>query len=248
MSGAQITKLRKEFNKYITEKFFKLLQNQFDDAGFDNTKVKVRQTKSTDTDPVVIEINYPVLTDKIEYLPSTVVIEIGCRSLIEPYTNKQFCSIMGKFYEGKEFADKSITIPSVNPERTFLEKIFLLHEEFMQKEEKQRVNRLSRHLFDLERIMDTEFAKIALSDLKLYNKIVEHRKIFTKISHIDYSNHSPDKINIIPPKNVLSLWEKDYEIMQNSMIYNDSLPFEKLLERIKELNKRINDISLQFFL
>jgi hypothetical protein len=42
------------------------------------------------------------------------------------------------------FADKPITIPVVNPERTLLEKVFFLHEEFQKQEGKIRVNRMSR--------------------------------------------------------------------------------------------------------
>jgi hypothetical protein len=68
----------------------------------------------------------------------------------------------------KPFADVQITIPTVNPERTFLEKVFLLHEEFQQSKEKIKVNRLSRHLYDLEKLMDTEFGAKALSDKELY--------------------------------------------------------------------------------
>lgn len=243
MTGAQVTKLRKESFKYISNSFFPLLQNTFDNAGFENVNIKLRETESTDVDPLVIEVNYPDLADKIEYLPPVIIIEIGCRSLIEPYTERQLCSLVGEVYEGRGFADSKIIIPAVNPERSFLEKIFLLHEEFQQIEEKQRVNRLSRHLFDLEKIMDTKYAKTALSDMSLYNHIVEHRKTLTKVRGIDYSNHITSKINIIPSDKLFPEWKKDYEIMQNSMIYSDSLSFEKLIERIKELNSRINEIN-----
>ncbi|ATA76304.1 hypothetical protein CGC47_01180 [Capnocytophaga canimorsus] len=49
-------------------------------------------------------------------------------------------------YSHLDFTEDSFLVPSVNPERTFLEKIFLLHEEFQKPKEKMRVNRLSRHL------------------------------------------------------------------------------------------------------
>ena len=37
-------------------------------------------------------------------------------------------------------------------------------------------------------------------------------------------------------------WKKDYERMQESMIYGESLPFDKLIEQIEELNRQINQI------
>ena len=47
------------------------------------------------------------------------------------------------------FAEPLFTVPTVNPERTFLEKLFLLHEEFHRPTEKIRVDRLSRHIYDI---------------------------------------------------------------------------------------------------
>jgi len=37
--------------------------------------------------------------------------------------------------------------------------------------------------------------------------------------------------------------EKDYETMQEFMIYKESLPFNKLIERMQELKTRINNLS-----
>jgi hypothetical protein len=118
-----------------------------------------------------------------------------------------------------------------------------LHEEFQQTPEKIKVDRQSRHLYDLEKLMDTEFGKRGLEDKKLYQHIVEHRKAITPLRGIDYANHASDKINPIPPDYPLAAWKKDYELMRQSMIYKESLPFEKLMERLLELKKRINNIS-----
>jgi hypothetical protein len=59
---------------------------------------------------------------------------------------------------------------------------------------------------------------------------------------INYSRHTPDKINLIPPDSIIGEWEKDYIAMQESMLYRPSLSFEKLKTRLKELNTRINDL------
>lgn len=72
--------------------------------------------------------------------------------------------MVGEKYKGKAFADNNIVIPSVNPQRTFLEKIFLLHEEFQLPIEKIKVERKSRHLYDVEKLMDTEYATAALGN------------------------------------------------------------------------------------
>jgi len=243
MTGSQVSKLRKHSFKYISENYLPHLQKTFHDFGFADISLLLVEVKSTDEDPVKIEVNYPSVTEKSEYVQSRVLIELGSRSLIEPFTNKNFCSFVGEQFKERNFADKNITIPTVNPERTFLEKIFLLHEEFQQSAEKIRTERKSRHLYDLERLMDTEYSAKAFSDKELYQHIVEHRKTIVPIRGIDYSNHAPEKINPIPPVNMMDTWKKDYELMQQSMIYTESLPFDKLMERITELKNRINKIN-----
>jgi hypothetical protein len=90
--------------------------------------------------------------------------------------------------------------------------------------------------------MDTEYAVKALSDNKLYQHIVEHRKSIVPIRGIDYINHAREKINPLPPFNLMDTWKKDYELMQKSMIYKESLPFDILIGRITELKNRINKI------
>jgi hypothetical protein len=182
------------------------------------------------------------LTEAYTYLKPDVSVEIGCRSMKEPFTQRTFGTFVSEIYADKPFADKAITIPVVNPERTFLEKIFLLHEEFQKTPEKIRVKRLSRHLYDIEKLSQTEYAKNALQNTDLYYTIVKHRSIFTPISGIDYTKHAPENIQFIPPHNLLSLWEKDYQDMKASMFYGDSLSFSELISRLTELQYKINSI------
>lgn len=126
------------------------------------------------------------------------------------------------------------------PQRTFLEKIFLLHEEFSQETEKIRIDRLSRHLYDLEKLMDTEHGIEALKNTVLYNNIVAHREKLNPLRGLDYDNHIPSKVKIIPPDEVLKDFERDYEAMSSFMIYGEPLKFDHLIKRLLQLQIRIN--------
>lgn len=105
-----------------------------------------------------------------------------------------------------------------------------------------RVERLSRHLYDIEKLCQTEYAEIALQDRELYNTIVRHRNKFTAISGIDYAKHNPENIKFIPPASIIKMWKADYEEMKGSMIYGKPLDFDQLINRLTELQKRINAI------
>ena len=243
LGSAAIRKLRRKSYEFLTTVFVHELQNKFTIAAFADVTVKVREVKNHDQDPILIEIYYPNLTEQETYLKPGVLVEIGSRSLTEPCTQKSFGTLVAENFSEQPFADKPVNIPTVNPERTFLEKIFLLHEEFQRPQEKMRIDRLSRHLYDIEKVSRTEFAEIALSNADLYKTIVEHRRLFNNLPGLDYANHSPDKIRFIPPDALLGAWENDYQQMRENMIYGESLIFAELIARLTELQARINRIK-----
>ncbi len=207
-----------------------------------NVRIDVLPLTNTDTDPTIIEIYYPSIYNINSYIPPKIILEIGARSLFEPFSYKEINSYISEIYKKETFKDPTISIPCANPQSTFLEKIFLLHEEFQRPIEKIRTESKSRHLFDIEKLMDTIFGMDALLDSTLYRTIVTHREKFTAIRGIDYTNHHPSKINIIPPTAIYAEWEKDYQLLQNNMLQGDSLSFTDLIARLKVLNKRINEM------
>lgn len=100
---------------------------------------------------------------------------------------------MDEYYADKDFAYPFITIPVVNPERTFLEKVFLLHEEF-QKPAQIRVERLSRHLYDVVKLSRTDIVNQALEDTELYSTIVAHRFAFNQVAGDHFISHNPSTL------------------------------------------------------
>jgi predicted nucleotidyltransferase component of viral defense system len=244
LSKQQIIKLRRASCSYISGQLREELDNKLRYMGISGYSVLVAETEDTTKDPQIIEVHYDSLFNAGNYIQEKVLIEIGARSLIEPSRDVNLRSILAETFPDAIFADDYYPIPTVVPQRTFLEKAFLLHEEFQKPVEKIRVNRMSRHIYDLEKMMDTDFAIDALNDRELYNAIVTHRSTLTKMKEVDYTTHTSDKISFVPPKAVIDLWKKDYETMQGNMIYGKSLSFDSLIERIKELNERFRKIQM----
>ncbi len=149
LSKQDVKKLRRKSFQFITEIFIEELRNKFAELGFKEVIVKHREVQNHDQDPLIIEIYYNKLTETDTYLKPGVLVEIGSRSLKEPFTQRTFGTFVSQIYSNNIFSDNPITIPVVNPERTFLEKIFLLHEEFQKTPENMRVERLCRHLYDI---------------------------------------------------------------------------------------------------
>ncbi len=91
--------------------------------------------------------------------------------------------------------------------------------------------------------MDTNHGITALQDRELYNNIVAHRQKFNPLRGLDYANHTPNMIKIIPPETVIKEYEGAYSEMTNFMIYGKFLKFKELLKRLAELQNRINSMD-----
>ncbi|MGQ0827904.1 MAG: nucleotidyl transferase AbiEii/AbiGii toxin family protein [Bacteroidota bacterium] len=243
ISKNQIKNLRKTSCEFISTTFLQDLTDRFTEwNAISECELKAQPINSSDKDPQVIEIHYNSVFDTSGYVPQRVLIEVSSRSLLEPNVNRAISSIFDATFPNQEFLTEPFAISTVLPQKTFLEKIFLLHEEFSQDATKIRVDRLSRHLYDLEKLMDTEYGQAAMKDTKLYKSIVTHREKFNALRGLDYSNHTPSMIKIIPPDKIIKEWEKDYDAMVENMIHGEPLSFISLIKRIEELQKRINKI------
>ena len=248
LSKSKITKLRKEAGAYTTGTFFEELQEEFLRKGFTGLVFKVIDAKDSDQDPRVLEIYYPnIINADSEYILPRVQLEISCRSLREPFTVQSFGSLVDEFYSGKEFVEPLFEVPTVNAERTFLEKVFLLHEEFHRPADKMRVDRLSRHLYDIYHLTKAGVAERAISDKKLYETIVAHRYKFSRVGGVNYNLLNPKTLNPIPPTAVIADWESDYVKMREDMIYEEVKPsFEDLIDNLIDLKTKLQALDWQF--
>lgn len=244
----QRDKLRKKAGVYTTGTFFKELKQAFENKGFTDLQFVVIGAKDSDQDPRILEIYYPnIIKMETEYILPRIQIEVSCRSLIEPYSIQTFGSLVDEFYADKDFAESLFKVPTVSAERTFLEKLFLLHEEFHRPAKKMRVDRLSRHLYDIYLLMESGISENAIKDKDLYHTIVAHRYKFSRVGDVNYNLHNPKMLNPIPPENVITDWKEDYARMKEDMIYGENIPnFDNLITNLNRLRNRLQKLDWQF--
>jgi hypothetical protein len=239
---SQRTNIRRKTYHYIQETLLNELDKQLIEMRINDYNIEFVSDENSSNPITVIHIDYnSILKSTHDYILPRVKIEFNSMSLAEPYEDKTIVTLIHQLFpdvDSKIQCNFQIVVPS----RTFLEKIFLLNEEFQK--ENPRYNRMSRHLYDLEKLMDTEYGINALRDRDLYKTIVNHRKIFNNLHYVDYGRHHPSLVNICPPEKYLDEWERDYKQLQESFIYGKSLPFNRLMERIDELTERIKKIDI----
>lgn len=244
ISRSQVKKLREKSFEFVTNEFYELLQKGFHEKGYSEVTFGFEDLGNGDQDPVSILIHYPAVTQHSEYVLPRVKVELGSRSLKDPFTNCEIVSFVAEQFPERPFTDTPISIPCVNPERTFLEKLFLLHEEFQRPVDKIRVERLSRHLYDVTKIFNSEHIS-KVFDQNLIVSIIKHRERFNNMRGVDYNTLYPPNLNPIPPEQLLNLWEADYKTMQTSMIPEESPDFSDLLSIVKEATERYNALTFE---
>ena len=246
LSRTQISdRLRRAACSFVREKLQFDLADQLEKSGIsrEDFKVDVNITPVTTTDPETIEVEYKPVIDTNPYIRSKVLIEVSGRSMSEPVAIVPLKSYIDEVYPAAPFTKPAFDVRAVVPQRTFLEKLFLLHEEFSKPKDDIRVNRMSRHLYDICQIADTPIAEEALADKDLYLSVIDHRRMFIGLKGFNYDTLLPQTLSIIPPDAIRERWKEDYRSMQESMIYEESPSFEQLIEKLADLNRRINELQ-----
>ena len=244
----QLKNLRKRSSLYVKDVLAPALQEGLEKHGLAQTlTLEVEpdgKGDSTYPEPRRIFIKYPsLLEERYGYLKNEVVLEVGARSLMEPTIACQITSMIERSFPTISTSLVNPEIVTAAPAKTFVEKACLLHELFSIERETIVANRRSRHLYDLERMMDLDFAKKAMEDNDLWKSVQHHRSVFTSMQNIDYSVDFRKHIVLCPPEKFLAGWEDDYRQMCETMIYGNKLSFGQLMERIRNLEDRFHAID-----
>lgn len=251
ISNTQIHNLREKGQDFILGEFKHELVQKLKDMGLNVTvfgdderldengrPIKIPHDK----DPSVIFIQYPSLYNSHEsYAIPTIKVEISVLSMPEPFEMKSISSLIEQEYKGEDVdSDIVQTIRTVSPTRTFLEKAFLLCEEYQK--DKPRTHRMTRHFYDLAKLLQTPYGEMAFNDTTLYHSIVEHRRKFYHVGYVNYDKELPGNIQIVPDVKLISSYEADYNEMKKSFIYGDSFEFNDLMKILNEIEKRFHSL------
>lgn len=90
-----------------------------------------------------------------------------CRSLMEPSEQIETRSMIEDAYPDEDFSLPIFAAHTVVLGRTFSEKVFLLHEEFNRPNGCTHIERITRHMYDIVKMMDKPFAMEAMQNVQL---------------------------------------------------------------------------------
>lgn len=167
------------------------------------------------------------------YLRRDVKIEMGARSdtwpaqdaMVTPYA----AEALPEYFEGEGC---SVYVKVIAAERTCLDKMLLLHEENLRPVGKTKKERMSRHYYDLFKLIEAGVAKRAAKDLELLERVIEHRSFFFKYSWMDYEGFQLEELAITPKEEFMAFWKDDYAKMREEMFFGDPPTFTEVLKAV----------------
>ncbi len=172
-----------------------------------------------------------------------VKIEGGARSALDPNVT---CEIAP--YIRDELSDWKLSVggvTTIEPARTFWEKILILHGAHCGFRDEKRLprdrDRISRHYYDVAMISESEAGTSALSDRQLWDNVREHNLIAFKRAWKKFDEAVPGTTRVIPQPDLQAEIEKDYAAMQG-MILGETPSFDWIAERLAEIEKTINQV------
>jgi hypothetical protein len=173
------------------------------------------------------------------YVNPVVRLEIGALAEWTPSEISKINSYIAENYP-KIFQDSFVGIKTVSPERTFWEKVTILHHEANRPKNLLIPDRYARHYYDLYCFAKSKYKKTALEQVFLLEKVAKFKTKFYPRKWAKYEEATSDKIKLLPEEYRYDEIKKDY-IQMKEMIFGKSPEFEEIIDALKILEIEIHE-------
>lgn len=189
--------------------------------------------------PDNIIITYPKSFSD-EYLRPQILLEIGAKAAWVPHAAYRISPYASEAYP-QLFTTPEIDIIATTPERSFWEKVTILHAEAHRPENSKIRGRYSRHYYDTVVIARSPIKESAFSNLELLKQVVDFKDKFYHCGWANYKDAKPGTMRLLPAEHSMKALKADYMAMR-AMIYGDYMSFEDLLNELRSLENEINSL------
>lgn len=188
-------------------------------------------------DEQTICFRYPSIF-KTESILQVIRLEIGALAAWTPSQPREIRPYSAECYRAA-FQQANTVVLTAAAERTFWEKVTILHHEANRPEHLPMPSRYSRHYYDLYCIAHSESKAAAYEDLDLLGRVVEFKMKFYPRKWAQYELARPGTMKLCPPEYRYAALEEDYAVMQG-MMFGERPSFADLMAFIRELEAEIN--------
>lgn len=209
-----------------------------DRTGLDIQAFRVRPDPDDDQ---TLLLDYPAVTQADAYVARWVKIESGAKSALDPHSPQTIRPYVDEDLRGADLAVHGVTV--VEAERTFWDKVVILHGLRRAFETTGRLRgdgqRVSRHYYDLYKLMSSDVGPRALADPGLGADCVRHARIFFGRPELDLDSARVGQFALVPTGEMRARLQADYAAMAG-MIFGTPPRFDAVMASVVELEARLN--------
>jgi hypothetical protein len=249
MSGkkrtARLEAIKAACQEYIQgpmlERLSVLLQQTLKTAGMNQNRARV-ESDPDDPDGQSLLLWYPTATaDGNAYIRRAIKIESGAKSALDPHAPVVVRPYIADDLPNLDLAIGDVT--TVDPSRTFWDKVIILHglRRWWDRrgELKGGGQRVSRHYYDVYRLLASQIGQKATGDLDMADDCVRHARMFFNRPDLDLASAVPGSFALTPHDGMLADLRRDYEAM-SGMVFGPIPTVNEVVNGIRVLEQRIN--------
>jgi hypothetical protein len=218
-----------------------LLRQTLQAADLNANRARV-EPDPADPDGQSLLLWYPTSTvEGNAYIRRAIKIESGAKSALDPHA-----PVIIKPYIAGDLPNLSLAVENVttvDPSRTFWDKIVILHglRRWWDRRGELRGGgqRVSRHYYDVYRLLASEIGRKATDDVAMAEDCVRHARMFFNRPDLDLASAVPGSFALTPHDGMLADLRRDYEAMSD-MVFGSIPSVDDVIAAIVELEKRIN--------
>jgi hypothetical protein len=192
-------------------------------------------------DAQTLLLTYPSVTPTDDYVVNRVKIESGAKSALDPNSSRVIKPYVDDLTPDLDLSVANVVV--VDAERTLWDKIVILHglRRWFDRRGQLRGDgqRISRHYYDLHRLMAGEVGARALADPVLGADAIAHARMFFDRPDFDLASATAPTFALAPDGAMHEALARDYRLMA-AMIFGEIPPFETVLESVFDLDRRLN--------
>jgi hypothetical protein len=185
---------------------------------------------------------YPTATvEGNAYIRRAIKIESGAKSALDPHAPVVVKPYIADDLPNFDLAVGNVT--TVDPSRTFWDKVVILHglRRWWDRrgELKGGRQRVSRHYYDVYRLLASEIGQKATEDVDMAEDCVRHARMFFNRTDFDLASAVPGSFALTPHDGMLADLRRDYVAM-SGMIFGLIPTADEVVVAIAELEQRLN--------
>jgi hypothetical protein len=231
-------------NGHLLEQLQALLQQTLDTANVAPDSARL-ETDPDDADGQSLLLWYPTVTaDGNAYIRRAIKIESGAKSALDPHAPLVIRPYITEDVPTLKLAVENVT--TVDPGRTFWDKVVILHGLRRWWEHRHELKgggqRVSRHYYDVYRLLQSDAGTGAADDRLMAADCVRHALLFFNRPHFDLNSAVPGTFSLTPHDEMLADLQRDYDAM-TGMIFGPIPQIGTVIATIAELEQRLNRLD-----